>query len=209
MLKRLIVGLIVIASVSSFTACNSNKKAVETSNQPANTQTNTQANKPNESTSKKDDSIKAGQYKVGVDIQPGEYLVVGDSGGGYVEVAKDSKGSIESIVMNDNIQGRVYVTIEAGQYITIKDAKTYTVDKAPKVAAKDNKLPSGQYKVGVDIQPGEYKVASTSESYIEVSKSSRHKIEDIVTNDNFTGEKYITIADGQYITIKDGELLLK
>lgn len=101
------------------------------------------------------------------------------------------------------------MTIASGQYFTTKNAKTYTVDKAPKAATKDNKLPSGEYKVGVDIQPGEYKVTSSAGGYVEVSKSSKHGSDDIASNDNFTGDKYITIADGQYITIKNAELLLK
>ncbi|KZL94384.1 hypothetical protein [Clostridium magnum] len=207
-MNKIITGLlaiIILGATSLATGCGNEKSANSSTTASSNTaDTKTKETAP----APKDDSIKEGMYKVGTDIQPGEYVVTSDTSG-YVEVTKDSTGSLDSIVMNENIQGRVYVTIASGQYFTTKNAKTYPADKAPKVTPTDNKLSSGQYKVGVDIQPGEYKVRSSNGGYVEVSKSSKHGMGDIVSNDNFTGDKYITIAAGQYITIRNGDILLK
>lgn len=157
---------------------------------------------------KKDVAIKAGMYKIGQDIKAGEYVVVSSVGLGYLEVTKDSSGTLDSIITNDNISGRVYITVSDGQYLNIKNANVYPVNEAPKVEPKDNKLPSGMYKVGVDLKAGEYKVSAAGNGYVEVAKSSKGILEDIVTNDNFNGEKYITVKDGQYIKLKSADLIL-
>jgi hypothetical protein len=154
-----------------------------------------------------DNSIKAGMYKVGKDLPAGEYVIVSDNG--YMEVAKDSTGSLDSIICNDNIQNRSIITVKEGQYLTVNDGKIYPIDKAPKVEAKDNKLPAGMYKVGIDVQPGEYKIIADGQGYVEVAKDSSHSLYSIISNDNFEGEKYITIKVGQYIKFNNAALLLK
>lgn len=158
----------------------------------------------------KKDSIKSGMYKVGKDIKAGEYVVVSDhSGAGYMQVSKDSSGDINGIICNENIQNRTIITIKDGQYFEVKDGEIYPIDKAPKVETKDNGLPSGMYKVGKDIKPGEYKVSSEANGYVEVSNNSLQVTESIVSNDNFKGEKYITVKDGQYLKINNATLKLK
>lgn len=58
------------------------------------------------------------------------------------------------------------------------------------------------FKVGLHIPAGEYKlVATRSLGYCEVSNSSKHTIGSIVSNDNFSGEKYITVRNGQYLKL--------
>lgn len=162
-----------------------------------------------------DGSVKAGMYKVGTEVQPGDYIVVSNSTSsndisGYVEITKDSTGSLDSIVMNNNVQGRVYITISSGQYLNIKDARMYPVGKAPSIIITNNQLPAGQYKVGVDIQPGEYTVhADSNDGFVEVDTDDSHNLENIVTNDNFSGDRYITVSEGQYITIERGYIKLK
>ena len=65
------------------------------------------------------------------------------------------------------------------------------------------------YKVGVDIKAGEYKVQSDADGYIEVTKNSSHVLESVVSNDNFSGEKYITVKKGQYLTVYNGNIIAK
>ena len=87
----------------------------------------------------------------------------------------------------------------------------YPIDKAPVLSAKDNIYSEGMYKVGRDIAAGEYKVVPTGTvgSYIEVAKDSKGVLESIVSNDNFTAEKYVTIKDGQYIKLVECYLTTK
>jgi len=155
----------------------------------------------------KDESIVAGMYKVGTDIKAGEYVVVGD--GAYVELSKDSAGTLDSVIANENVQNRTIFTIKDGQYFQVTNGKIYPISKAPKVEPVDGKLPAGMYKVGVDIKAGEYKVQSDADGYIEVTKNSSHVLESVVSNDNFSGEKYITVKKGQYLTVYNGSIIAK
>lgn len=152
---------------------------------------------------------KAGMYKVGTDIPEGEYLLVADSFvPAYFQVTKDSSGSLESIISNDNFEGSRYVTVLAGQYFEVKNAKFTPADKAPVQEAKNGVYEPGMYKVGRDIQAGEYKLKAEAGTmaYFEVSKDSTNSLNSIVANDNFEGEKYVTIAAGQYIKINGCQL---
>lgn len=71
---------------------------------------------------KSDKGYGSGKYKVGVDIPAGEYNVKKEEGQlfGYVEVSKDSKGTLDSIISNDNFENNKYVTIKDGQYLKIQ-----------------------------------------------------------------------------------------
>jgi flagellar motor protein MotB len=152
--------------------------------------------------------IQPGMYKVGTDIKAGEYVVVSDQMA-YMQVSKDSTGSFESIIANENIENRTIITIKDGQYFEVKSGDIYPISKAPKVVPNDNQLPAGMYKVGLDVQPGEYKIASEANGYVEVSSNSSHSMQGIVSNDNFTGEKYVTLKQGQYIKLGNATLKLK
>jgi hypothetical protein len=147
-----------------------------------------------------------GEYKVGDDLPAGEYYVKCDGNNLYVEVSSDSSGNLDSIIYNLNTKGGVYVTVEDGEYLEINGGDLYELDKSPDRGAEDGYYKEGQYKVGEDIPAGEYKVEATDDisAYIEVSSDSRHQIEGIVTNDNFDGNKYVTVEDGQYLTLSNG-----
>lgn len=148
--------------------------------------------------------ITDGMYKVGSDLQAGEYIIYSDSFMSYFQISKDSTGSLDSILANDTFDGTRYVTVEDGQYLELKAAKMLPIDKAPIQEPVDGKYMPGMYKVGRDIKAGEYKVVPDTNSlgsYVEVSKDSLHNLESIITNDILSGEKYITIKDGQYIKL--------
>jgi hypothetical protein len=57
------------------------------------------------------------------------------------------------------------------------------------------------YKVGEDIEPGEYTLEAEDVGYVEVSSNSRHQIDGIITNDNFETNKIITVEEGQYLSL--------
>lgn len=169
----------------------------------------------NEGTSGEDDKLdwySSGMYKVGVDIQPGEFLIVSTETSGYFAVLKNSSGSFDSIISNDNFSYRTYVTLLDGQYFEVKRAKFIEVHKITPYKSQDEIYIEGMYKVGFDIEGGEYQIIATdSNCYIEVASDSLHILNSIISNDNFSlGERfYITIQDGQYITVNGGEICKK
>ncbi|SHH06497.1 hypothetical protein [Tepidibacter thalassicus] len=143
--------------------------------------------------------VDDGMYKVGTDIQPGEYLIVAD-GMAYYELDKDSSGNLESVISNDNFTINRYIQIKEGEYLKLKNCKLYAVDKAPELAVKE------MYKVGYDLQAGEYKVVAEGMGYYEVAKNARGGVMNIVANENFEGETYITVQDGQYLKLQNAKL---
>lgn len=155
--------------------------------------------------------IKAGTYKVGVEIEAGEYLVVATGTNCYIEVDKDSSGTFESIVSNENTSTRVYYTLLDGQYFKVRGGKFAKVDDIAPYEPENGVYEQGMYLVGKDIPAGEYKItANASNCYLEVDKDSYNIFNSIISNENISlGEStYITISDGQYIKFNGGQIIL-
>ncbi len=139
--------------------------------------------------------VSAGQYKVGIDIEPGEYLVLADSDSGYFSVSTDAAG--KDIEFNDNFKYNSYITIKSGEYLKLSRCSAYPVDKNEIELDKNGE---GMFRVGIDLPAGEYKLIADSDSgYYCVYSDSRQ--EDIVANDNFSGQSYITVTDGEYLKL--------
>lgn len=152
--------------------------------------------------------ITAGMYKVGTDIPAGEYVLLCTGSSAYFEIASDSTGNLSSIIANDNISTHTYVTVKDGQYFEFKNSKVRLAEYVDAFSAESGAYEEGMYKVGVDIPAGEYKIAATSDyGYFEVDKDSNNTLSSIITNDNFSGEKYITIKTGQYLKMSNCKLL--
>lgn len=143
--------------------------------------------------------MKEGMYKVGADIEAGEYfcMVSGDLSA-YICVSKDSTGTLDSIVYNENVSATYFFTVEDGEYLQIDRAIFAPASEIPPLET----VTFGMLRVGVDLPAGEYKLVPDAgkTAYCAVMSSSRHKgVKNIVSNDNFTSEKYITVKDGQYL----------
>lgn len=152
--------------------------------------------------------VGPGMYKVGSEIEAGEYYLISDGISGYYQVTNDSSGELESIISNDNFNGNRYVTVEEGKYLEFKMSKAIPAEEAPKVEVVDGNYPAGMYKIGEDIPAGEYKVVSDGMAYLEVNTNSNGTFDSIVSNDNFEGEKYITVEEGQYLKINQGHIVV-
>lgn len=148
-----------------------------------------------------------GQFKVGVDIPVDEYLAVGT---GYIELASDSSGKNSSIIMNDNIEeAQRYIEAHEGEYLRVSgNLKLYREKEAPKIDASQ-KVPAGQYKVGIDVPAGEYKITADDGGYVEVAKNSRG-VRNIITNKVMpqAGNMYFTVENGQYFMLRRAEAQL-
>lgn len=150
--------------------------------------------------------IKSGTYKIGSDLPAGEYKIF-SNGFTYLEVAKDSSGTLDSIITNDNISTFKYVTVEDGQYLQFNDGYAMAVEDIEPYLSSDGSYGEGQYKVGFDIPAGEYNVVADGDfAYIEVAANSTGDIFSIITNDNFDTNKYVSISEGQYFTITRGKI---
>lgn len=153
----------------------------------------------------KEVGIKGGQYKVGIDIPAGEYVVLGT---GYLEISSDSTGSFQSIIENDNYSNRTIFVVYEGQYVEF-DGRAYKWDEVPKLDISSGVLGEGKYKVGTDFPAGEYKIVPSGSGYYGLSSSASEGVSAIISNDNFDTERYLTVLDGQYLKISRATLKLK
>lgn len=147
-------------------------------------------------------------YKIGKDLNAGTYMIVGS---GYGQVSSDSSGTLDSIVTNDNFSNSWYVDVSNGQYLEFTAGKGYTIAYAPVPDTTSGVLHEGMFKAGRDFPAGEYKLSSTgaATAYVEVASNARGDLDSIIMNDNFTGDKYVTIKNGQYITLDRCQLILR
>lgn len=151
----------------------------------------------------KDATFSAGTYIVGNTMPAGEYKVTATSGMGYIEVSRDSTGSLESIVANDNITTFTYITVVDGQYFKLQGCKAISVDIATPYSVTNGKYKDGTYKVGIDIPAGEYNIQcdAGATGYVEVSSDSTHLLNSIVTNDIVQGNTFQSVQNGQYLKL--------
>ena len=136
-------------------------------------------------------SYSDGMYKIGVDMPAGEYVIKTFSHG-YFELCSDSTGTVDSIIVNDNFKTNTIITVSDGQYLTINRATAYPSDQVSDLDIYDE----GMFRVGIDLPAGEYKIHANKSGYVEVSSDSSHQFRSIVMNDNFEGDKYVTVSDG-------------
>ncbi|MBC1615364.1 hypothetical protein HB904_04145 [Listeria booriae] len=153
-------------------------------------------------------SIQPMTYKIGEDLPAGEYYLEANSEGGYFQISSDSTGSNDSIIANGNFTTNAIVTVTDGQYFKFSGSEAMPFSEY--TPSHNDSVEDGMYKVGIDFPPGEYKLESTSDTgYLEVSSDSKHSMNSIISNDNFEGQTYITLKDGQYLKLSNAKLFLK
>lgn len=144
---------------------------------------------------------KDGNYKVGTDIPAGTYYIECTSDwSAYFCVSSDSNG--KNILENEIFDTHTFITISNGQYLEISRGKATLASYVSDLVAGSS-FGEGMYRVGTDIEAGEYKLTSTDDTwagyyciYDNVSAGR-----DIVANKNFTGNAYVTVKNGQYLEL--------
>lgn len=149
----------------------------------------------------KENPYLEGMYKVGSDIPAGEYLfVITGTSGGYVCVSADSNK--DDIIENEIVELCWFATVEDGQYLEVRDCAFLHADRATLNINADGSFNSGMYRVGIDIPAGEYKLTTDDTGYWCIYKSSELPL-DIVNNDLFQKNSYVTVKEGQYLKTSD------
>jgi hypothetical protein len=212
------VAIIIIAAIfgggdddkdKSKTAANDNVKIAsnnDNSTQPGKTTTTAPTAEPTKEPDQT--TYDAGTYKVGNDITAGEYVIFCDNGlSGYAELSSDSTGDLDSIVANENFEYNTIMEIKEGQYFKMTGAYAVPVDEIKELDTTG----SGMFKIGTYLPAGEYKLTCTDETvgygYYEVDKDASHNLDNVVANDNFEGDTYVTVKDGQYLKISQCKIV--
>jgi fibronectin type 3 domain-containing protein len=163
-----------------------------------------------------DGTLSQRQYKVGRDIPAGTYVLYESDPVffGEVQVRKDSYNKYPSIVGQDFFVGRIYVTVQNGQYLSFRGDIGYPLTKAPALDTSSGTLIDGMYLVGKDIPAGTYSIVSYNTysgyagGYYVVYSNSTHSIAAIIQKGDLTVNRDVTVANGQYLFIFGGSIHL-
>lgn len=152
----------------------------------------------------------SGQYLVGNDIVSGEYLFISDSRGiGYIEISEDPNSF--TILQNEASVTYDFFVVNDGEFLKINHGKIYNLKecKIDNIGIDFPVVDCGlRYRVGIDIKKGMYKLSSESHGYYEVCDGPLGKNMKIISNDNFTGQCYVSVEDGQYLKLNNGTKLI-
>lgn len=138
-----------------------------------------------------------GQYWAGHDIPAGEYVLYCDDSkySGYFSVSTDANG--DNILFNDNFGANSIITIKDGEFLELSRCYAVHAESVEAISADGE----GMFRIGQDLEPGTYKLISDSKysGYYCIYSDSRH--DEILSNDIFESQSYVTVSDGQYLLL--------
>lgn len=140
----------------------------------------------------------AGQYKIGTDMPEGEYMILSTGGSGYFSVTADANG--DDIIFNSNFDINSIIEVYENEYLELSRSYAIPVDEFYSEYSILTDSPGVMLRVGFDLPAGEYKLESVSDAgYYCIYNSSRQ--DDIISNNNFSGNNYITVNEGEYLEL--------
>lgn len=142
---------------------------------------------------------ESGNYIVGTDLDPGEYMLLTDQEG-YFEIRNQNSSQIKS---NDNFKGNSIITLNENEVIEVSRALIYPYIASPELKPQAD----GMYKIGEHLDAGTYKLKTELSGYYEITTSSDHNVDDILENNNFTDTVTIYVKDGEYLKLNSALIL--
>lgn len=165
-------------------------------------------------------TLSDGTFKVGEDLDPGTYVLVTQEGEymGSFDITTDTTGDIEAMVDSNAFENFTYIKVKKGQYLQLKDCDLYIVEEIEDEAldfSDFDELTNGMFRVGKDIEPGEYKLEAIDSDldgwfslYNNLAGGYKNG-PDLQDADYFSGSKLITLRDGQYLKLDSNTKLIK
>lgn len=147
-------------------------------------------------------AYKDGMFKVGTDMESGEYMLFSTSSSGYLCVSTDANE--DDIIYNENFGNNLIATFSDGEYVKLSRCMAIPFDVIPDDISSllNDYIDSGaMYKVGKNIPAGEYKLTSTTDIMGYYCIYSDSRFDNIIANDNFDNETYVNVSDGEYLLL--------
>lgn len=177
-------------------------KSEQVTTEPATTQSST------EPTGNK---YSPGAYLVGTDLPAGEYVLQEslDAYVSYFSINKKNTIGSDTLIMDKVFSNRIIVTLNDGVSIDFSGCTLYPYKDAPKVDTSKGFLQEGMYKVGDDFPAGTYKLQQTW-SFGAYTRQDKSYCNDpnVIANEIFYDEVYITVYNGEYLILDGAELIL-
>jgi hypothetical protein len=198
-LKNTVGALTMAAALAvTVTACQSEKSASAPAAHGAGAKAAAPTRSATSARAAAPKGIGNGTLIVGKDIQPGTYKAIAtDEDGGYWEREKDTSGSMDSILANDDLdQGDQAVVTILPTDKAFKSSGMGGWVPASGPSLTGGKLRSGTLIVGVDIQPGTYTATVTDEDggYWERDKDATGSADSILANDDVDAGNKATVT---------------
>ena len=141
-------------------------------------------------------SFGEGIKVVGSDIPPGTYRSKGGSYW-YWERLSGFGGSFDEIIANKNASGTTIVTIaKTDKGFRSVRCGVWTQDLSPITSSPTAPFVDGTYIVNKDIAPGRWRSSSSSGCYWERLSGFSGEFDDIIANQNATGNAIVEIGPG-------------
>lgn len=155
---------------------------------------------------KVDARATSAEFRVGVDIEPGVYVVSATGGvDAFLKTRSDAGVNTESTLRLEILEGATYVEVVEGDYLRIHNSILTPAEKAGKIKLSTR----GIYKVGHDIEAGRYVVDNVDAQpvhWIKVLNELRDS--DSSGLISFEGAEYMDLEAGTYVELRDVNLTL-
>lgn len=150
-----------------------------------------------------------GQYKVGKDIPAGTYMlwVSDEKYGGYFVYSSDPNA--DDIIENDSFATNSIIEVYDGEYLELRRCDAFPIKQAEAPRKQNGAFGEGFYIIGEHIPAGEYKLEITDEKYggyYCIYNDVRRN--DIDSNGSFTGSRYISLSEGQYLKLNRCKIIV-
>lgn len=153
-----------------------------------------------------------GVYAVGSDIPAGEYLVRATGSLAYAQLASNSDGDLENILVSYDFASQVYIAAQEGQYLQTRGCEFALAQSVAPYTAENGSYADGMFLVGKDIAPGSYIAQANGEtlqSFVEVAQNSTGSAESILVHQDLqAGQRAsLEVFEGQYLWLAGSTLL--
>lgn len=146
--------------------------------------------------------LSDGKYLVGVDLPAGDYIIYGNNflfdgilAGSY-KIYSSSAADAKKIC-SKTVGNWSFISLEDGQYIDLNRCYLYDISKTDLVNTKTD----GEFRVGIDIPAGEYRLRETSSLNCYSVDSGYTAYDKTVGFHMVDGQDYVTVEDGQLLDL--------
>lgn len=141
-------------------------------------------------------------YKIGVDMPAGEYKIIPQADRAYICICSDA--NCRNIIRNHNSNGPLYMKVFDGQFVQISHSYAVPIESATMFVPTQGMYPQGEYKVGIEIPAGEYKLTAITnmQGYFSIEVDIENGKRKIIANNCFDNSAYVSIKEGQILFLE-------
>lgn len=139
----------------------------------------------------------SGQYKIGTDMDAGEYVLLAEDGDGFFNVNSDANGN--DIIFNGGFGVNTIITVNDGEFVELRRCIAVKYDDFYPENSIKTEQEGIMVKIGNEIAEGEYRVEG-EDGFYSIYNDSRQT--DIIANGSIDGSGYINVSTGQYLELR-------